>query len=244
MIDRVQVWNNTQSMFKKLPNKISTKYSEFNNIKLENKYNQTKVLVVDGDMIDYAIDIKLKGFNPLLLNMADEKKPGGKVDVGSGAQEEETFRRSDYHKFLDIAMYPLNNIECIYSKGVKYFKSGSNHEYNLLDQMIEFDMIAMPAIRFPQITPYNTFANLSDRELTKNKIRMIFNVAIENNNNVLVLSALGCGAFGNPPKEVAQLFKEVIAEFPNSFKLIIFAILTHQGMLVENNYSIFEKELN
>ena len=44
---------------------------------------------------------------------------------------------------------------------------------------------------------------------------------------VLVLSAFGCGAFENPPRHMAELFKCVLQEdeFRNRFAEIVFAIL-------------------
>ena len=46
-----------------------------------------------------------------------------------------------------------------------------------------------------------------------------------------VLSAFGCGAFGNPPDRVAPLFAEVLAspEFRGAFSAVVFAILEFQG---------------
>ena len=41
---------------------------------------------------------------------------------------------------------------------------------------------------------------------------------------VLILSALGCGAFGNPPEHMAFIFQEVLEEFAGAFKKIYFAI--------------------
>jgi hypothetical protein len=41
----------------------------------------------------------------------------------------------------------------------------------------------------------------------------------------VILSAFGCGAYGNPPKHMARLFKETISgHFKGVFKEIIFAI--------------------
>jgi uncharacterized protein (TIGR02452 family) len=42
----------------------------------------------------------------------------------------------------------------------------------------------------------------------------------------LVLGAFGCGAFANPPKHMAKIFREVFMEkeFKNKFKSVVFAI--------------------
>jgi len=43
-------------------------------------------------------------------------------------------------------------------------------------------------------------------------IRLIFQIAKEKGITHLVLGALGCGAYRNPPAKVAQIFKQVIYE--------------------------------
>lgn len=51
-------------------------------------------------------------------------------------------------------------------------------------------------------------------------------IAVDNGHDAIVLSALGCGAYGNPPEHMARLFKEVISkEFDRAFKHISFAII-------------------
>ena len=61
---------------------------------------------------------------------------------------------------------------------------------------------------------------------TLNKIRTIFNIAIDQEVDNLILGALGCGAFKNPPKHVAELFQQVLSEPPyrGRFNRIVFAI--------------------
>jgi len=60
---------------------------------------------------------------------------------------------------------------------------------------------------------------------TKKKIEAIFGIAKEHGHDTIVLSAFGCGAYGNPPKHMAQLFKEVInTTYQGAFKHIVFSI--------------------
>lgn len=62
-----------------------------------------------------------------------------------------------------------------------------------------------------------------EQEQTKDKIRTILRIAMEHCHDALVLGALGYGAFGNPPAQVAKLFYEVFEEpeFKNQFKIAI-----------------------
>jgi uncharacterized protein (TIGR02452 family) len=77
--------------------------------------------------------------------------------------------------------------------------------------------------------------NESEIVITKNKIRLILNVAIEYEYKTIILGAFGCGAYHNDPKVIASYFKEIIfnENYINCFDNIIFAILG-------KNYQIFE----
>lgn len=64
--------------------------------------------------------------------------------------------------------------------------------------------------------------------VTRDKIRTILRLGLLKGHDSLVLGAFGCGAFKTPPREMAQLFKEVMAEdeFKDRYRLITFAILS------------------
>ena len=64
-------------------------------------------------------------------------------------------------------------------------------------------------------------------DITRNKIRTIFRIGLTYGHDSLVLGAFGCGAFRNPPAEIARIFHEVIEEpeFKDKYKLITFSII-------------------
>ena len=53
------------------------------------------------------------------------------------------------------------------------------------------------------------------------------NIAADNNVINLVLGAMGCGAFRNPPKHIAELFRQVLNEpqYKGRFRRVVFAII-------------------
>ena len=59
------------------------------------------------------------------------------------------------------------------------------------------------------------------------RIRAVLNAARSQRCETLVLGDFGCGAFGNPPDAVADLFQACLRsdEFRGCFRLIVFAIL-------------------
>ena len=77
----------------------------------------------------------------------------------------------------------------------------------------------------------------------KSKMRVILRVAALNGHEQLVLGAFGCGAFRNPPWEVAEMWKAVFEEpeFKKGgwWKDVVFAVLG-QGT---ENFDVFEDML-
>ena len=59
---------------------------------------------------------------------------------------------------------------------------------------------------------------------TRRKLNMLLAAAVASRNRVLILSALGCGAFKNPPEDIAALFREVLPRYAHCFDKVIFAI--------------------
>jgi uncharacterized protein (TIGR02452 family) len=59
------------------------------------------------------------------------------------------------------------------------------------------------------------------------RIRTVLDAALAHGHTCLVLGAFGCGAFGNPPEDVAAAFARVARspEFRGSFALLAFAIV-------------------
>jgi hypothetical protein len=83
------------------------------------------------------------------------------------------------------------------------------------------------------------FADPAARELTKDKMRLCLRMAAAKGHTMLVLGAIGCGAFRNPPQEVADCWLEVLSESEFAggwFKEIWFAVYDRRK---EGNFEIF-----
>lgn len=172
-----------------------------------------------------------------VLNFANSEYPGGGVQFGAMAQEECLCRSSnlfacisnqnvfdEYYAYHRCGQNHFYSDRLIYTKDVTVFKDDS-----LVPQMLpkeewfNVDVITCAAPYIAQ-RKYTNTAVL--RNLFKKRIKNIFEAAIDNNIDVLVLGAFGCGAFKNPPSVVARAFHEVIKEnsYQNAFKQIVFAI--------------------
>lgn len=90
---------------------------------------------------------------------------------------------------------------------------------------MKLDCIAVAGIRRSECTPnHRYFLHESDALLLRQKLRILFQVAYENKNDVLVLSALGCRAFKGPIPHIAAIFREIVQENQGRFREIHFAI--------------------
>ena len=72
------------------------------------------------------------------------------------------------------------------------------------------------------------------------KIKAQFSTLKKNGRRRVILSAFGCGAFKNPPEEVARIYKKEIERVKDNFDHIVFAIYPLGG---DDNYSKFMKVL-
>ena len=227
--------------------------------------SHTRVEVVNADCIAEGMRLVDLGYNPAVLNMASRRNPGGAVISGAGAQEETIFRRSNLfrslYQFATFAtmygvqplpqQYPLDrNYGGVYTPYVSIFREDEKSGYKLMQQPRHLAFISVAGMNRPDIDERTGM--IVDRlvEPIKNKIRTIYRIGLQQGHDSLVLGALGCGAFRNPPAHIARLFREVLAEeeFANKYKLIVFAILedhnSHRKHNSEGNYLPFKREFS
>jgi uncharacterized protein (TIGR02452 family) len=195
-----------------------------------------------------------------VLNMASAKNPGGGVHGGAGAQEEYLFRCSDYYRFLyqyaskfdsytnykiprnPRHCYPLGEFGGIYSHGVTIFRDTQANGYQLIDSPWRVNFVAVAAYHLPYKVDSIPQKFIDG---TIHKIRAILRIAYNNGQHRLVLGAFGCGAFHNPPNQIARLFKQVLSEseFNGLFRNICFAIIEDHNS-GNQNYSAFSSEFS
>jgi uncharacterized protein (TIGR02452 family) len=231
--DRREVYRQTKEHYRNTPNQPSSVFRRSTPITKQDidslNYKYPKVVnapVINDDCLYVALDYYQRGYNPIVLNMSSWKHPGGGVETGAGAQEEELFRRSNYHKYLHREYYPFKNYDTIISKGVEFFRTGCDRGYIPMKTPVKLDCIAAPALRNPQLTPnFQDFGLEDDKKRMEEKIRVLLYTAAKNGNDCIILSAWGCGAFYCPPKGVSKLFKKVLNEFAGVFKETPFAII-------------------
>ena len=200
------------------------------------------VQVVNKDCVDAAIGLAASGFQPALLNMANATRPGGGWRSGASAQEEELFRRSNMHSTVTSSHYPLPEFGCIYTPAALYFRHGARQGYAFMPSPVPLGTISCAA--YVQPTTRGSRLAAAEEAGTRHKIAAIFSAAVCQGHDSLVLGALGCGSFGNPPDAIASYFREAAETYASSFKLILFAIIDDDAAARNgaSNFDAFERQ--
>lgn len=229
---------------------------------LEKKIN-TSIVVSGRRSLEAAEHYAKQGKRVCVLNFASATNPGGGVINGSSAQEECLCRCTTLYPCLNtsdmwnsfytphrIADNPLYNNDCIYTPNICVFKSDTNFPEPLKSEEwwnVDIITCAAPNLRERPSNRMNpnagsTSAQITSAELEKlltARILRIFEIAVANKAEVLILGAFGCGAFKNPPELVAKVFKNVMQKFLGYFETIEYAVFHTERELA--NYEAFAK---
>lgn len=191
------------------------------------------VVEVTGETTLQAAE-RLTDFNPLCLNFASAKNPGGGFLSGSQAQEESLARSSglydcllpmtemyDYNRQIGTSLY---SDYMIYSPGVPVFRCDDGQ---LRGQPFCASFVTAPAANAGAVAknePQNVRFIGPTMAARANKLLW---VAQHHGHQTLILGAWGCGVFGNAPATVAQIFADALGPnglFHNSFGRVVFAV--------------------
>ena len=224
------------------------------NLIYEPQYESTEIIVKNCDTIDAAV-LELQTIDDekvVALNFANATSPGGGYRRGRVAQEEEIFRRTNLAVALDKwaatempvnpPRYPFREDEIALSRFVTVLRKGPKYGYELFQTPKFINFLSVAAFDANEeewlLAEDGTFTE-EGKLRTMRKISSIFSICAKEGFEVLILGAFGCGAFKNPPKEVAAMFVECLSEFPKGlFKKVVFAILDSSST---SNCSVFSE---
>ena len=220
----------------RLPTGESTVYGLEENFQPSPRFESTHVDVINDDVLNVTRYYAISDNNVLVLNLASEISPGGGVTKGSMAQEEELFRRTNYFMYLPRRFYPIPETNVIVTSNVTVLK---DENYQDLSDIFTVSFMAACAVRKPILPNKGTYKK-EDYEIMCKTIENIFKTAYLLGYDTLILGALGCGAFGNPPKIVSRIFDRYVKIFNHCFKHIIFAVLSTR----DDNFNVFRNNIS
>ena len=175
-----------------------------------------------------------------VLNFASYKNPGGAFINGSKAQEECLCHESClYNVLVEFVptFYDWNNKNKnkalylnrgLYSPKVVFCKDGKS---------VLCDVITCASPNKSAAKRYQKVTDSENTKVLKSRIKFVLDIAKENDVELLILGAYGCGVFGQDATEVAEIFKEYLETTHNCFEKVIFAIPNGR----DKNYEMFEK---
>lgn len=202
-----------------------------------------KVVVSGKRTLEASEQYAKEGKRVCVLNFASATNPGGGVVRGSSAQEEAICRCSTLYPCLNITEMwdnfyqphrkvenPLYNDDCIFTPEVKVFKSDTSFPEKLPEEAwwsLDVITCAAPNLRRSRNDRDKKKTDISNRELRTlhtRRIQRIFEIAMANKAEVLILGAFGCGAFCNPPQVVAEVFAKFTEKYREYFDVIEYAV--------------------
>ncbi|MEV5572719.1 TIGR02452 family protein [Spirillospora sp. NPDC052269] len=174
-----------------------------------------------------------RGAEPLALNFASAKNPGGGFLSGAQAQEEGLARASGLYATLQAAPEyydvhrelrdPLYTDHVIYSPGVPVFRTDSGA---LLDEPYRVAFLTSPAPNRGAVRDADKLARLP--EVLRRRALKVLAAAASHGHRRIVLGAWGCGVFRNDPSEVAEAFADALrpdeGPFARRFETVVLAI--------------------
>lgn len=187
-----------------------------------NRFNTTTVCVANIDTESAALLVP----GALALNFANAYTPGGGYRYGARAQEEDLCRLlPQLIHSLEACTYPIQPDEVLVTRNLQAVREPGTYQFCKSLGSVDIVTAAMPCgdAGYPGSETWNNTVHL--------RIRAVLHAAKQSGYSSLVLGAWGCGAFGNPPDLVAQLFRAqlVSPEFRGAFEQIVFAVVDPSG---------------
>lgn len=191
----------------------------------EQRFAETVVSVANESTLGAARRLVDHGATPLALNMANGVTPGGGFLGGALAQEESICRSSALHATLvGDRMYQVHRRRGDYESSAAMILSPDVPVFRTDDGT---------ALAAPWLCAFLTCAapytprvgQPRSAQLLASRIHRLLEVAAAYSYDTLVLSAWGCGAFGNDPVATAAAFRDALGgPFDGRFREVVFAI--------------------
>ena len=213
-----------------------------------------RIRILNADSLDAGMACSTAGFESCVLNMGHPCHRGGGVKTGAAAQEESLFRRTNlYYRLGSLedalqlessvdssganaelsslrspsqAASPFMNLtDSAYTAKAIVFRKSEAKGYEWMSKLAFVDVLTSCALDRKQSRgiPYT----LAEESQMGDIIESILYRALVEGKNCIVLGAFGCGAFNNPPQQVAAIFRKKLIDegFARFFRLVVFAII-------------------
>ncbi len=175
------------------------------------------------------------GHDPLCLNFASARQPGGGFLKGAQAQEEALARATGLYPCLREAnTYYSANRDCatalytdhmIHSPGVPVLRDDAGH---LLGEPYRVSIVSAPAVNRSALAQNEPDRLEQARPTMRRRMSRLLALAHHHGHRHLVLGAWGCGVFGHDPEQIVADFRDLLVEnagYAGAFDTVVFAVL-------------------
>ncbi|MFC4633428.1 TIGR02452 family protein [Dokdonia ponticola] len=179
--------------------------------------------------------------NPMCLNFASAKNPGGGFFNGAQAQEESIARSSGLYpcQMSAFEFYETHRAmkSCMYTDGMIYSPEvpivrKDNGE--LLDSPVFSSIITSTAVNTGVVKRFEIERMSEIEGIMRKRIDKVLGLSAINNHTVLILGAWGCGVFQNDPQMIAHLFSELLkTTYKRVFEKVVFSIYSKNKKFIE-----------
>ncbi|CAI6340901.1 unnamed protein product [Periconia digitata] len=149
--------------------------------------------------------------NVCILNMASPLRPGGGVLAGATSQEEFLCTKTTLLPSLHETYYRLPEYGGILTRDVLVLGSASSDLPAA--ERYYVDAISAGMLRFPDLVGEEgeeKRLGKKDVMIVEQKMRAVLRIASSRGVRKLVLGAWGCGAYGNPVRDIAEAWRRVL----------------------------------
>ena len=218
------------------------------NLKLKPNFS-TVFEVIEETTIQSILRNTSEGYsNPMCLNFASAKNPGGGFFNGAKAQEESIARSSGLYpcQISKMKFYEVHRKmkSCIYTDGMIYSPKVPvirKDNGQLLDKPILSSIITSAAVNMGVVRKFETKRVSEIEDIMKLRIDKLLGLSISKNHRNLILGAWGCGVFQNDPQMIARIFSVLLKEKYNGvFEKVTFSIYSKNKKFIEAFKSEFE----
>ncbi|KAF2681746.1 hypothetical protein K458DRAFT_479285 [Lentithecium fluviatile CBS 122367] len=170
-----------------------------------------------AQILKYSSKPSCKDLNPCILNMASPLRPGGGVLTGATSQEEFLCARTTLLPSLKESFYRLPEYGGVFTHDVLVFHNAQAIS-SPTDELIPVeryyvDVISAGMLRFPELEGAEDepkSLSKKDKVIVERKMRAVLRIASSRGVKQLVLGAWGCGAYGNPVRNIAEAWRNTL----------------------------------
>lgn len=162
---------------------------------------------------------------PLYVNECNGADPSSAAKSGAIDKEFDLMRCTNFYNTIRDDFYPLSYNQALYTSEVTAFKDHKNGE---IIPPYRIAVLSLMSPNSPSVLAVSgdngvitRYVNAKERGNMEDRVNFIFGVARKYGHKAIVINDFGC-AQGNPPHEVAEIFKKAIASYRPRY--VFFAI--------------------